>query len=389
MDQLGTFSASLFAQVRAAIQAKIDAGCGGTARQGRVRSATVTPAASLHRLKLLAALVAVAALILGTPVRAAADPIPTPTAPNEGGSPTLATLQANLSAAAEAYIKAEADLGVSQAKQATLQQQLEAAEADITRVKARVAAFAVESYRTGRITPVSLLLQATTTEDLIGRAQALDKVSRADLARLQELAAAKARAAQAKAGIDAEVAKQAAALAEMTKRKQAAEKSLAAAKATRTTVDTSGVPIARPAPRNADGSWPSESCSLDDPTTSGCLTPRTLHALQEAQRAGFTWYVSCYRPGDRYEHPKGRACDFAAFPGGFVNRSATGEGKAYGDRLAAFFVKNAKALGVMYVVWYCQIWQYSTGWHRYNSAGSNCGDDPAGDHTNHVHLSVY
>ena len=61
----------------------------------------------------------------------------------------------------------------------------------------------------------------------------------------------------------------------------------------------------------------------------------------------------------------------------------------YGNRLAAFYVKNAKALGVMYVVWYCQIWQYGVGWHRYNSTGSNCGDAPAGDHTNHVHLSVY
>jgi peptidoglycan DL-endopeptidase CwlO len=342
-----------------------------------------------HRLRILAVVAAVAALILGMSVPAMADPTPEPTAPGEGGSASLNTLRANLAAAAEAYIKAEAELAASQAKQTTLQGQLEAAEADIARVKGRVAAFAVEAYRTGRITPVSLMLQATTTEDLIGRAQALDKVSRADLARLQELAAAKARAAQAKAGIDAEVAKQAAALQEMAKRKQAAEKSLAAANATRSTVDTSGVPIARPAPRNADGTWPSESCSIDDPTTSGCITPRTLHALEEAKRVGFTWYVSCYRPGDRYEHPKGRACDFAAFPGGFVNRSASGEGKNYGDRLAAFFVKNAKALGVMYVVWYCQIWQYSVGWHRYNSAGSNCGDDPAGDHTNHVHLSVY
>jgi hypothetical protein len=332
----------------------------------------------------------VAALILGNPLpAAAADPTPAPTAPGEGGTPTLATLQANLGAAAEAYIKAEADLAASQTKQAALQRQLEAAQADIVRVKGRVATFAVEAYRTGRITPVSLMLQATTTDDLIGRAQALDKVSRADLARLQELAAAKARAAQAKAGIDAEIATQAAALQEMAKRKQAAEKSLAAAKATRTTVDASGIPIAEPAPRNPDGSWPVETCSIDDPTTSGCITPRTLHAMQEAKRAGFTWYVSCWRPGDKYEHPKGRACDFAAFPNGFENRSAAGDGRNYGDRLAAFFVKNAKALGVMYVVWYCQIWQYSVGWHKYNSAGSTCGDDPAGDHTNHVHLSVY
>ncbi|WP_051104994.1 coiled-coil domain-containing protein [Catelliglobosispora koreensis] len=329
-------------------------------------------------------LIAITAALVAVTGPAVAEPNP-----NEGGTPNFTTLRANLAAAAEGFIKAEADLEVSVAKQADLEKQLATAETDIVRVKGRVASYAAEAYRTGRITPVSMLLQATSTEDFLGRAQALDKVSRSDLAKLDDLANAKARAAEAKAGIDAEVTTQRAARDEMAKRKQAAEKALAAASTTRSQVDMSGVPIAAAAPRNSDGSWPSESCSLDDPTTSGCITPRTLHSLSEAKRAGFGWYVSCYRPGDKYEHPKGRACDFAAFPGGFENRSAGGDNKNYGDRLAAFYVKNAKALGVMYVVWYCQIWQVSTGWHRYNSAGSNCGDAPAGDHTNHVHLSVY
>jgi hypothetical protein len=159
---------------------------------------------------------------------------------------------------------------------------------------------------------------------------------------------------------------------------------------TRTNIDPATLPVAKPAPRNANGSWPAETCSEDDPTpASGCVTPRTLHALKEAQRLGWEWYVSCYRPGDQYEHPKGRACDFAGFPDGFVNRSATGSGKVYGDRLAGFYVKNATALGVMYVVWYCQIWHVGSGWRKYNSSGSKCGDSPASDHTNHVHVSIY
>jgi hypothetical protein len=313
-----------------------------------------------------------------------------PANPEEGGSQALTTLRGNLAAAAEGYIKAETEFAASKAKQAQQQERLAVAENDVARVRARIANFAAEAYRTGRITPVALMLQATSTEDFIGRAQTLDKISRSDLDRIDDLAEAKSRAAEAKAAIDAEVATQAAAVQEMAKRKTAAEKALAAASARRAdVVDPSGMPVAQPAPRNSDGTWPSESCSVDDPTTSGCITPRTLHALAEAKRAGFTWYVSCYRPGNRYEHPKGRACDFAANQDGFVNRSAGGENKTYGDRLAAFFVKNAKALGVMYVVWYCQIWQYGIGWHRYNSTGSTCGDDPAGDHTNHVHLSVY
>jgi hypothetical protein len=162
------------------------------------------------------------------------------------------------------------------------------------------------------------------------------------------------------------------------------------ATAVRTGIDWSTLPAARAAPRNSDGSWPGESCSVDDPTpASGCITPRTLHMHNETKRLGWNWYVSCYRPGDRYEHPKGRACDWAAFQDGFVNRSASGSNKVYGDRLAEFYAKNANALGVMYVVWYCQIWQVGSGWHRYNSTGSKCGDSPANDHTNHVHVSIY
>ncbi len=142
-------------------------------------------------------------------------------------------------------------------------------------------------------------------------------------------------------------------------------------------------PLAKPAPRNSDGSWPKESCTIDDPTTGGCITPRTLHALNQAKAAGFKRYVSCHRSSGGGEHPKGRACDFAAAAGGFENRSATGGDKTYGNNLASFFIKNANRLGVLYVIWYRQIWMPGTGWRSYSGGGS-----PAADHTNHVHLSM-
>jgi hypothetical protein len=108
-----------------------------------------------------------------------------------------------------------------------------------------------------------------------------------------------------------------------------------------------------------------------------------LHAYGEAQIFGFTRYTSCYRSGDFGEHPLGRACDFAASPNGFGG-SAVGNDKIYGDRLASFFVHNANALGVHYVIWYREIWFPGTGWRAYGSAGS----DPASAHTNHVHVSI-
>ncbi|BCJ76697.1 hypothetical protein CS0771_62410 [Catellatospora sp. IY07-71] len=61
----------------------------------------------------------------------------------------------------------------------------------------------------------------------------------------------------------------------------------------------------------------------------------------------------------------------------------------YGDRLASFFIKNARRLGVLYVVFYCKIWLPGSGWQHYDSGGAKCGDSPSADHTNHVHLSVY
>jgi len=60
------------------------------------------------------------------------------------------------------------------------------------------------------------------------------------------------------------------------------------------------------------------------------------------------------------------------------------EARRYGNDLAAFFVRNADRLGVLYVIWYRQIWLPANGWRSY---GGSYGD-PSSDHTNHVHLSV-
>src|SRR5262249_38782639 len=121
---------------------------------------------------------------------------------------------------------------------------------------------------------------------------------------------------------------------------------------------------------------------------SGCITPRTLHAMQEAQANNFRRFVSCYRSGNRYEHPKGRACDFSVEQSGFGGNPGE-DARRYGDKPAPFVVKNAVVVGVMYVVWYCKVWIVGSGWKNYSSTGSKCGDDPSGDHTNHVHLSIY
>jgi hypothetical protein len=141
---------------------------------------------------------------------------------------------------------------------------------------------------------------------------------------------------------------------------------------------------AEPAPRNPDGSWPEEGCTIrPDPTTgTGCVTPRLVHLVQQTMAAGFP-KPGCYRVDDHGEHPKGRACDFMMTSGG----EATSAQKARGDAMAAWAVANADRLGIMYVIWFSMIWTPAEGWHPYSNPWG--GDDPSGWHTNHVHISVY
>jgi hypothetical protein len=331
----------------------------------------------------LLALLAATALLLGAGLAPAgvAAAAPTPSAPNEGGSKQL---RAALDAAARGHIEAKARLDNSKRRQVALTGQLKQVELRLVELNSQVGEVAAQSYRLGRLTPVSMLLASSDPNAFLKRAAELDVMAQRDSKRLRAFTEARAQAAKAKAAIDIEVREQQKQLAVLAKKKRDAEIALARVSSGSSSGFSGGSTSAKPAPRNPDGSWPSESCSVNDPTTSGCITPRTLHALQQAQAAGYKRYVSCFRSGGDGEHPKGRACDFSAASGGFEDVSATGGDKAYGDSLANYFKNNASRLGVMYVIWYRQIWMPNTGWRSYSGGGS-----PAADHTNHVHLSMY
>jgi hypothetical protein len=334
--------------------------------------------------------IAVAVAVLAAVMLAVAGATPpAPAAPggssgtdDEGGTPKL---RAELDKAARAFADAQAKLDASKKRQAQHGLQLVLAEQRLAELNSHVQELAATAYRNGRLTAFMALLNSASPEDFLQRAVTMDMLAKRDDRQLREYAAARTEAARQKALIDNEVKIQTKQAADMAKRKKQAEQALAAAGGGRSTTSLASVnsPAAKPAPRNSDGSWPDEGCSVNDPTTSGCLTPRTAHALAEAKADGFRRYVSCHRSGGGGEHPKGRACDFAADQNGFANVNASGGDRDYGDRLAAYFLKNAKALGVMYVIWYGRIWMPSTGWRSY----SGCCD-PAATHKNHVHLSM-
>ncbi|GAA3346263.1 hypothetical protein GCM10020358_56620 [Amorphoplanes nipponensis] len=344
----------------------------------------------------LAVLVATSGLALAAPQPASAAPRPL-AAPGdsgddgEGGSQTLIK---QLEAASKGFVEAKEALDRSKKRQQELTAKLKQIDTELGPRQAALDDIVGKSYRTGRLGAMTALITADSTRSMLDRAQTLETIAVKQDRALRDLKDSKAKQEQAKAAIDAAISDQQRQLTVMAKRKSQAENALKVANAANGSSGSSSddggstggggsSSLAAPAPRNSDGSLPSESCSVNDPTTSGCITPRTLHAMQEAKKDGFNHFIACFRHQNSGEHPKGRACDWAADKGGFGG-DATGASKDYGNRLANYFIANASRLGVLYVIWYRRIWLPSSGWKSYSGAGG----DPSSDHTNHVHLSM-
>ncbi|GIE86520.1 coiled-coil domain-containing protein [Actinoplanes regularis] len=334
--------------------------------------AAIPPRRRTALFALFTTVVAAVLVVSGTPAFAA-DP--------EGGTKKL---RANLTAAAKGYDQAKTKLAASKKRQTQLDATLKAAQGRVERLTKRVAAVANRSYQLGRMSTVMLLLNSSSPDSFVERVQGLDMLAQVDGSTLASYQEDIDTTKKAQVALAAEVNEQKRQLLVMERKKKQAEAALAevGGGAAGGFIDASS-PAAAAAPRNSDGSWPTESCTIDDPTSTGCITPRMLHAYQEARADSFTHYTVCWSQRSSGEHPKGRACDFSSNASTFKDAAATGSDKAYGDRLAAYFVKNADSLGVLYVIWYRQIWMPSTGWRAYSASGG-----PSVVHTNHVHLSM-
>ena len=318
----------------------------------------------------------IAATIVVAPSEASAAPKPAPS--GEVETPLLGDV---LASTGKRYLEAKAALDKSRRRQAQLAKEVKKAQASLDALVPEVGQIAAESYRNGKLTAVSMLLNSASSDSFLDRATALNELNILNDQKLKELGAARDQASRAKRAVDAEVAKQRDAQKVMAKQKKDAERALALVGGRSLTAGglvSATSPVARAAPRTADGDWPNESCSRDDPTTGGCITPRTLHAYKEVRRAGFNRFVGCFRSGGPYEHPKGRACDWSLRSSGFSPAASTDQ-RRYGNDLTAFLVRNADRLGVLYVIWYRQIWFPATGWQSYNGASA---------HTDHVHMSM-
>ena len=291
---------------------------------------------------------------------------------------------ANLSQAIEDYLDAQDELAALQQEQEDLETELVESQEEVEELTAELDEFAYVAYTQSDFQSTAALLASGDPTEALNAMTMLEYLGESRADRLNELIDRLAEIEATEDTLADNISEQEDLADEMEQARDSAAREMAAAGGDDAVgPSASDAPAAEPAPRNSDGTLPYEGCTEDDPTTGGCLTPRTLHALEQAQIVQFTRFVSCYRSGSWGEHPKGRACDFSAQSGGFGG-DAYGDDKTYGDNLAAWLVENADELGVQYVIWYRQIWMPSSGWKSYSLAGG----DPSSDHTNHVHLSI-
>lgn len=317
---------------------------------------------------------ALAAALTLSPGIAVADP---------GDHGSTGELRAKLNAATSDYNNAKGRVAASRKKQKKLGKEIKSLQATSEELYGSIGRMAATVYKGSYADTVAALMDSGSPESLAEGMATVSYLATRDHKQIQALADTRDTLAKKRYAVQLEMRKQRAQLKKMANRKKEALKALmAAGGGDPTGGPDGGAPSADPSPRAPDGSWPPQTCSEDDPTTGGCLTPRTRHALEEAREAGYTRYTKCWRQSDG-DHGAGRACDFAAFTDGFRNEPAYGSDKRYGDNLAGWFVANADPLAVNYVIWYKRIWMPGSGWGTYNGGG-----DPASDHTNHVHVSI-
>ncbi|WP_067494801.1 hypothetical protein [Actinoplanes sp. TFC3] len=326
---------------------------------------------------------ALASLVATTLV--AAPGAPATAAPGSGSStaddgddnPQLNDL---LDSTGRRYLEAKSAVAKSTKAQLGYQLQVKSAENKRDALLPEVGAVAAQQYRTGGVTTMGFLLNANSPESFLHKAISLEEINALHDHKLHELDAAITEVATAKAALDAEVKAQKQNLATMEKQKESAEKALRLVGGDVVTggfVDAKSK-LASPAPKNSDGGFTPESCSVNDPTTNGCITARTLHMYQEVKKAGFNRFVGCHRDGGPFEHPKGRACDWSLQKSGF-SPWHNQDTREYGNNLMAFVVRNADRLGILYVIWNRMIWFPATGWKTYHGPSN---------HTDHVHVSM-
>lgn len=222
------------------------------------------------------------ALLIGAVMGVVGSATPALAEDDEGSEALLVKLEQT----SKAYLDAKTKLDASKARQQQIATELSGIETNLGGQLERLQEMAAAAFRSGGLTATVSFLDSGSPDNFIDRVTMLDVVAGNQDEVVREVVHTRDQARDSKAQLDAEVIKEQEQVAAMAAQKQKAEAALRAAGGGAATGGFGGSSaVAKPAPRNSDGSWPAESCSIEDPTpATGCITPRTLHALNQADR---------------------------------------------------------------------------------------------------------
>ena len=170
---------------------------------------------------------ALAAVLLGLPASASAEPLTSKRAEAEAVMAQIRELDASVSIAVDAWNAARIRLDEIQADQRTNRRHLKLARANFGRAQTTLQGRLLALYTSGTPSSLEILLGATSLDDLIARADTVDRVSAEDARILREIKGFRAEMKRREAKLARAEADQEDAVAELAAQRRSIESQLA------------------------------------------------------------------------------------------------------------------------------------------------------------------
>lgn len=315
-----------------------------------------------------AVLAVVAALLIVPGTAGHADPKPTVKSLEK----ELAGLRKDSDRLIEDYYHGRRELQQVEKAEKAAREKLEAAQEVYDREATFLRTLAVAEFMSGRRNQLTLVAEEEDPADLLNRLALRDHMVAQQQARLSGYAEVRDRHLHAQEEAAARAEELSASVDDLAGRREKAEKQI---ERIRDKIDQ----LHKAPGRSTDGTWlPQLPGGADN------ITPRMrlVKTLIE-KRFDVPYGIGCYRAiQDGGEHPLGRACDFMLSRGGAMPAGAEIQ---RGHDISAWAIKNAKRLGIMYIIYRQRIWHVRTGAWRYMSDRGGA----TANHYDHPHISVY
>jgi hypothetical protein len=284
----------------------------------------------------------------------------------------LADLQKESDKLIEDYYHGRRELQKAEKAEKAARAKLDAAQEVLDRESTYLRAMAVAQYTGGQPTQLSLVAGLEDPADLLNRLALNDHLIAQQQARLSGYASVRDGHLRAREEAAARAEEFSTTVDDLDDRRKKAEKLIDKIK--------DKIDQLHKAPgRSSDGTWIPQLPGGPDNITPRMRLVKTLID----NRFDVPFGIGCYRAiQDGGEHPLGRACDFMLSRGGAMPSGAEVQ---RGNEIAAWAIKNAKRLGIMYIIYRQRIWHVRSGSWRYMTDRGGA----TANHYDHPHISVY